>query len=72
MKDDKDRNQIARAFSLFMQLGMTMATCILIGFGIGRFLDNRLGTSPWLMLLFLIFGIGAAIKILFDLSKDWN
>jgi ATP synthase protein I len=45
-----------------------MAACVLIGVFLGRFLDNLLNTSPWLLLLFSLLGVGAALKALFDLA----
>ncbi|NLV86096.1 MAG: AtpZ/AtpI family protein [Clostridiales bacterium] len=46
-----------------------MAACVLIGVFLGRFLDNLLGTSPWLLLLFSLLGAGAAFKTLLDLGQ---
>jgi ATP synthase protein I len=41
-------------------LGIQVALCIFIGLGVGLWLDSKFGTSPWLTLLFLVFGIAAA------------
>ncbi|MGI6161248.1 MAG: AtpZ/AtpI family protein [Christensenellales bacterium] len=57
-----------KALSFFSQIGITMAACVLIGVFLGRFLDNLLNTSPWLLLLFSLLGVGAALKALFDLA----
>ncbi|MGI6169444.1 MAG: AtpZ/AtpI family protein [Christensenellales bacterium] len=57
-----------QALSFFSQIGITMAACVLIGVFLGRFLDNLLGTTPYLLLLFSLFGVGAAFKALFDLA----
>jgi ATP synthase protein I len=46
-------------------VGIALVLCTLIGWGIGRFLDTRLGTSPWLMLVFLLLGIGAGFLNVF-------
>ena len=35
---------------------------MLVGGAIGYFLDKWLGTSPWLLFIFLIFGVIAGIK----------
>jgi F0F1-type ATP synthase assembly protein I len=34
---------------------------VLLGLGVGYWLDQRLGTSPWLLLLGALLGIGAAL-----------
>ena len=72
-KQRKKDNKIAmKAFSLVMQLGMNMACCVIIGFFFGRFLDNKFGTAPWLMIVFVFLGAGAAIKLIYDIAKDWK
>jgi len=72
-KNKKSVNhEIMRAMGLFMQLGFTMAFCILIGFFAGRFLDGLFGTFPVLMIVFSFIGSGAAIKVMYDIVKDWE
>lgn len=65
----KEQNDFVRGFSQISQVGFSIFACILIGVFIGRFLDNSLGTSPWLLLVFSFLGVGAAFKYLYDLSK---
>lgn len=48
-----------------------MAVCILLGVLGGKYLDQWLGTSPALLLVCSLLGIGAAYKVLFDLVKKW-
>lgn len=72
MKKNNNKFDIMKAFSLFMQLGITMVICMLLGLYVGRFLDGRFGSTPWLTIVFLLMGAGAAIKVLYDLSKDWK
>ena len=67
------RKEIMHGLSILTSLGVTMVTCILIGLWIGRALDNLMGTSPWLLFVFLMFGILAAIKSMFNIIiKEWN
>ena len=67
-----DRFEIMRATGLFMQLGLSMVFCVVIGFFIGRFLDGFLGTLPVLMIIFSFIGLGAALKVMYDIVKDWE
>ncbi|HHU23386.1 MAG TPA: AtpZ/AtpI family protein [Clostridiales bacterium] len=67
--DKKQSKEFLRALSFFSQIGITMAACVLIGVFLGRFLDNLLSTSPWLLLFFSLLGAGAAIKAMFDLGQ---
>ena len=70
VKNRDDNRFIMKALAQFTQLGITMASCIAVGFVIGKFFDWLLGTTPWLMVLFMFVGSGAAIKILYDIGKD--
>ena len=62
-------SDFAKAFALLAQMGITIAVCIGLSILIGYYLDRFLGTSPWLLLLFILFGIIAAIKSIFDFAK---
>ena len=46
----------------FSSLGFQVAFSIFIGFGIGVYLDGRFNTTPWLMFIFLGFGIIAGYR----------
>jgi len=65
----KQRNNALQALSYFSQIGFTIASCVLIGVFLGMFLDNRLGTSPWLLLIFSLLGTGAAFSSLLKFVK---
>lgn len=45
--------------ALAMRLGVEIVSALVIGVGIGLLLDYWLGTKPWFMLLFFIFGAAA-------------
>jgi len=67
-RDPNRRNSVMRAFSISSQIGFTIASCLLIGVLIGRLLDNLLGTSPWLTLVFSLLGAAASFKSLYDMN----
>ena len=63
---------IAIIVAVFGTIGLTMASSVFIGFGMGYYLDNKLfdgRTSPWLTFIFLGFGIFAGFKNLYQMSK---
>ena len=64
-----ERKQMMRALGLLTQMGLTFAICVLLGVLIGRFLDDFLGTSPWLLLVFAFLGVGAAFKTMYDIAQ---
>ncbi|MBV9774511.1 MAG: AtpZ/AtpI family protein [Gemmatimonadetes bacterium] len=45
----------------FMGIGFQFVAAILIFLYVGRWLDARLGTSPWLLILGVFTGFGAAM-----------
>jgi len=46
-----------------------MAVGPILGYYIGDFLDKKLDTTPYLMIVFIIFGFVAAGKGVYDLIK---
>jgi len=42
-----------------MRIGVELVATLIVGGGIGLFLDRWLGTAPWLMLVFFILGAAA-------------
>ena len=70
--NDKDRRQIARALGLVTQLGLSMASCVLIGVLLGRFLDSLFETSPLFLIIFSFIGAGSGIKAMYDIANKWK
>ncbi len=50
-------------------VGITLVAATLIGYYMGYYLDRLFGTSPWLTIIFLLFGIAAGFKNLFASVK---
>jgi ATP synthase protein I len=60
-----------------VNLGTLLFACVAVGLAVGYFADRWLGTSPWLLLIGLAAGIGAAgvnfyrtIKTLNESNRD--
>ena len=70
---EKDyRNEIAGAFGLMTELGVSMFACLFLGILAGKALDAWLGTPPTLLLAGALLGSFAAFKVLYDLAiKKW-
>ena len=64
--------EIGKALSLITQLGISMLVPILICLGIGIFIDDRFGTSPWWMIIFIILGVGAGFRSVYMLTLDYH
>lgn len=43
-------------------VGLELGVAVIIGLLFGMFLDRKLGTEPWMMLLFLGFGLVAGFR----------
>jgi ATP synthase protein I len=56
--------------SKYGTIGLEMGLCVAIGVIFGAYLDKFLHTSPWLTLVFTIFGFIAGFKSLFKLARD--
>ncbi len=74
----QDRKAFFRELGKYSALGLEMALSVVIGLGIGYYLDKWLGTAPWLMILWIGFGFAAGVRSLYraavrsgkDLEKD--
>ena len=66
---DNETKKMFRTLGYISTVGMAMVFSILLGALIGYFADKWLGTSPWLLLVFLGFGIAAAFRNLYILYK---
>jgi len=50
--------------------GLEMGICVVIGIVIGYFLDKYFHTSPYLTIIFMLFGVAAAVKTAIRLIKQ--
>jgi len=46
-----------------------MVAATFVGAGIGWWLDNRFGTSPWLLVVFFLLGSGAGMLMVYRRFK---
>jgi ATP synthase protein I len=64
-----NRNELFDALLTYGTLGIEMGLSLVIGLGIGYYLDRYLGTSPVFLIIFMIFGLAAGMKRLYKLWK---
>jgi len=53
-------------------VGIEVAVAIAIGYFGGQWLDRRLGTGPWLTIIGFAAGVGAAIKALVRVTREYR
>lgn len=57
-----DGPQGNKAMSYGLRMGVELVAAVLVGAGMGWLLDRWLGTSPWLLILFFLFGVAAGFR----------
>lgn len=65
----ENKQQLIRSIGFLSGVGISLVASTLIGLFMGYYLDRWLGTSPWLTLLFLGFGIAAGFRNIFILTR---
>lgn len=68
----EERREMFRQLAAYSHIGMTFVFSILIGFGMGWALDNKVfggKTTPYLTFIFFGFGILAGFKNLWELTR---
>jgi ATP synthase protein I len=69
---DPDTQKMWRTVGTTGAVGLEIAVAIVIGYLGGTYLDRKLGTQPWLMYIGILAGIGAAIKALIRVARDYK
>lgn len=71
MADPGDREQ-RRSGLAVATVGITLVVSMAVGFWMGSWLDGRLGTYPWLTIVFFLFGLAAGFRELYRTArKHW-
>jgi ATP synthase protein I len=65
----EDKREVIKSLISYSSLGLEMGLCVAIGIAIGYFLDRYFTTSPYLTIIFMIFGVIAAMKTIYQLMK---
>ncbi len=65
MTDQQDRKAFFRELGKYSALGLEMALSVVIGMGVGYYLDRWLGTAPWLMIVWISLGFAAGVRSLY-------
>ena len=54
-----------RSLADLLTVGTVLVACILLGYFLGNYLDRRLGTSPWMLVVGVLLGTAAGFVQLF-------
>ena len=69
MNDQKERLTGLKQVSLLTAIPALLVIGPLIGFWVGRYLDQRFGTEPYLLVLFIVLGFVASGRETWKLIK---
>jgi ATP synthase protein I len=64
-----EKKEVFASFLTYGTLGIEMGVSLAIGLAIGYYLDRYFGTSPILTLVFMVLGLVAGMKRLYELWK---
>ena len=57
-----ERGKPIQSYLRYSAVGIELGLSVLVGLFVGKYLDDWLGTKPWLLLLFLILGVVAGFR----------
>jgi len=69
--DKKSKKAPGALFQLFA-IGTQLVASTFGGLALGYYLDRYLGTSPWLTILLLLFGIAAGFINIYIMAKKYG
>lgn len=70
MKDDTAEER--KKWAAYSTVGLMFPTSIAVGFGIGYLLDSLFNTSPYLLIVFTLYGVAAGFVNLIKVSKRYG
>jgi ATP synthase protein I len=62
--DRNDTGSVLRSVGPLLGSGLQLALSVVVMFLIGRWLDGKFGTTPWLMVVGIAFGFAAGMVAL--------
>lgn len=65
--DVKNRREVAHAFSMILQIGLSMMICMAVSIGIGYYVDTLFHTNFW-MVIMLFVGMLASLRSMLVLT----
>lgn len=69
MRKEQDRQAGLKQITLLTAIPTLMVLGPIIGWFLGRYLDRKWGTDPWMMILFIVLGFVASGRETWKLIK---
>ena len=71
-KTTTDSSEKGSVLSLAFRVAVEIVSAVVIGFILGWFLDDWLGTKPWLMLMFVFIGFVAGVLNVYRMASGFG
>ena len=71
-KTTTDSSEKGSVLSLAFRVAVEIVSAVVIGFILGWFLDDWLGTKPWLMLTFVFIGFAAGVLNVYRMASGFG
>ena len=71
-KTTTDSSEKGSVLSLAFRVAVEIVSAVVIGFILGWFLDDWLGTKPWLMLTFVFIGFVAGVLNVYRMASGFG
>lgn len=71
-KGDGGEKEMRRIALRFSSVGLEMGVAVAVGYGAGWWLDKTFGTKPYLTLVMLLVGIGAAFMAVYRAAREFQ
>ncbi|HAD05350.1 MAG: magnesium transporter [Desulfuromonadales bacterium GWD2_61_12] len=65
----EDKRQLIKSLGFLSGVGISLVAATFIGLAMGYYLDKWLGTTPWMTLIFLGFGIVSGFRNVYILTE---
>ena len=69
---ERSRKSSSRGMALAMRVASEFVSAILVGAAIGYGIDWMLGSTPWVMILFLLLGFAAGVLNVMRSAEDFS
>lgn len=66
----ENKKEIFRVMTRFSAVGLEMGLSVVIGLLMGIYLDRYLKTEPWMTIIFLLFGVAAAFRVMVRVARE--
>lgn len=71
-RDRVEQKRMMKQAGRYSFIGIEFGVSVVIGYFVGSWLDEKFGSSPWLTLLFILFGLASASRDLFRLARRYK